>query len=679
MIKIAFAPSGKKADIEAGQTVLALARDLGIGIESSCGGNGQCGKCQIKIAEGEFAKFGLISASSHTNARTAAEESYARLGILKDGYRLACCTLVQDDVVIEIPASSQSQQQRVRKAANTTGMTVTENTRCYLTTVAQANLHDQDGEVELLKKALWFDYGLRSLSVSYPVLSGLQSALKAGNRRVAVVIRKRCIIAVFPQTDETDPRVYGVAFDIGSTTVAGHLLDLTDGSVLASIGQMNPQITFGDDVMARVSYVMMNADGLPKMHAAITQAISAMIAQLIAQAEVAGERVLEAVFVANPIMHHLFLGLDPTPLGQSPFVLTTNDALYLTASELGLTMAEGAKAYLLPCIAGHVGADAAAVLLSIGPEQYDGWTLAVDIGTNAEIILANKGRIYACSSPTGPAFEGAQIRCGQRAAVGAIERVMINRDSLEPSFKVIGCGLWSHEAGFAQATENLTISGICGSGIIEVMSELFLAGIINQDGVFDAGLSKKTHRVFAEGRTQAYLLYDGTADGKDGIKITVSQNDVRQIQLAKAALYAGIKLLMDKAGINQVDRIFLAGAFGSHIDVQQAMTLGIIPDCDLSQVKSVGNAAGDGAIKALLNHQERDEIESTVRKIIKIETAIEPNFQTYFVHAMALPNKVDGFPILSQSVNWPRPTADTPTDRRRRRRRRANQGNQADP
>lgn len=676
MTKIAFAPSGKKADIEAGQTVLELARELGVGIESSCGGNGQCGKCQVKIAEGEFAKFGITSALSHTNGRTAAEENYAQMGVLKDGHRLACCTLVQDDLVIDVPSTSQSQQQTVRKAANTDNIHVAATTRCYTTTVAEPNMHDQDGDVELLKKALWFDYNLQALSVSHHVLTTLQDALKVGNRQVAAVIRGQEIIAVFPHSETTEQTVYGVAFDIGSTTIAAHLLNLANGEVLASSGKMNPQIAFGDDVMARVSYVMMNDDGLPKMHAAVTQTVSEIIAELIEQAGVARERVLEAVFVANPIMHHIFLGIDPTLLGQSPFVLATNESLYLAANDVGIAMADGAKCYLLPCIAGHVGADAAAVLLSTKPEQYDGWTLAVDIGTNAEVILGSKDRVYACSSPTGPAFEGAQISCGQRAAVGAIERVMINRDSLEPSFKVIGCELWSHEDGFAEQTQNMTISGICGSGIIEVMSELFLAGIINQDGVFDASLAEKTHRVFPEGRTHAYLLHDGTADGKDGVKITVNQNDVRQIQLAKAALYAGIKLLMDKANITHVDRIFLAGAFGSHIDVKQAMTLGIIPDCDLTHVKSVGNAAGDGAIKALLNHEERGYIENAVRKIYKIETAIEPAFQDYFVNAMAMPNKVDSFPILSQSVAFPTPkttatdTADNSGGRRRRRRRR---------
>lgn len=645
-----------------------------MGIEAACGGNGQCGKCQVKIAEGEFAKYGITSAPENVTGLSSAEVAHQRSGMLKDEHRLACCVLVQGDLVVDVPSASQSQQQMVRKAANTDSMVVAATTQCYLISVAEPNMHDQDGDVELLKKALWFEYNLQDLHANHQVLTTLQDALKVGNRRLSVVVRKQQIISVFPASDAAEQELYGVAFDIGSTTIAAHLLNLSTGEVLASNGKMNPQIAFGDDVMARVSYVMMNADGLPKMHAAVTQTVSEIIAELIAQAGVEYDRVLEAVFVANPIMHHIFLNIDPTLLGQSPFVLATNEALYLSASDLGVDMPPAAKCYLLPCIAGHVGADAAAVLLSTKPEQYDGWTLAVDIGTNAEVILGSKDRVYACSSPTGPAFEGAQISCGQRAAVGAIERVMINRDSLEPAFKIIGCDLWSNQDGFAEATADITISGICGSGIIEIMSELFLSGIVNQDGVFDASLAEKTPRVFPEGRTHAYLLHDGSADG--GVRITVNQNDVRQIQLAKAALYAGIKLLMDKAGIAGVDRIFLAGAFGSHIDVKQAMTLGIIPDCDLEHVKSVGNSAGDGAIKALLNDDERHYIESAVRKIHKIETAVEAAFQDYFVNAMALPNKVDTFPILAQSVVFPAPKAidsgsgDDGGGRRRRRRRR---------
>ncbi len=273
--------------------------------------------------------------------------------------------------------------------------------------------------------------------------------------------------------------------------------------------------------------------------------------------------------------------------------------------------------------------------------------LLVDVGTNAEIVLGNRNRVVAASSPTGPAFEGAEISSGQRAAPGAIERVRIDPATLEPKFRVIGSELWSDESGFPESVADIGVTGICGSAIIEVVAEMYLAGIISEDGVVDGAMAERSARILPNGRTFSYLLHDGTP------RITVTQNDIRAIQLAKSALYAGVKLLMEKQGVEHVDTISFAGAFGSFIDPKYAMVLGLIPDCDLSEVKAVGNAAGTGALMALLNRDHRREIESTVQKIEKIETALEPKFQEHFVHAMALPNKVDPFPKLAEQVTLP--------------------------
>jgi uncharacterized 2Fe-2S/4Fe-4S cluster protein (DUF4445 family) len=357
--------------------------------------------------------------------------------------------------------------------------------------------------------------------------------------------------------------------------------------------------------------------------------------------------ILDSVFVGNPIMHHLFLGIDPTELGGAPFALAVSGAVHSWAEQLDLSTNRGCRVYLIPCIAGHVGADAAAATLSEGPHRQDEMMLLVDVGTNAEIVLGNAQRVVAASSPTGPAFEGAEISCGQRAAPGAIERVRIDPDTLEPKFKVIGSDLWSNEDGFAEAVAATGITGICGSGIIEVVAEMYLAGVISEDGVVDGAMAAKSPRIIANGRTFSYVLNDGDP------LITVTQNDVRAIQLAKAALYAGIKLLMDKLGIGHVDAIRFAGAFGSFIDPKYAMVLGLIPDCDLAKVSAVGNAAGTGARMALVNRDFRREIEKTVREIEKIETALEPKFQDHFVAAMALPNKLDPFPELAKAVNLP--------------------------
>jgi uncharacterized 2Fe-2S/4Fe-4S cluster protein (DUF4445 family) len=369
--------------------------------------------------------------------------------------------------------------------------------------------------------------------------------------------------------------------------------------------------------------------------------------------------------VGNPIMHHLLLGIDPTPLGGAPFALATDRAVRLPAAELGLRVNPGARVYILPCIAGHVGADTAAVILAETPYQSDRLVLIVDVGTNAELVLGNRDRLLAASSPTGPAFEGAQIGSGQRAAPGAIERVRIDRATLEPRFKVIGSELWSDQDGFAEAAAELGVTGICGSGIVEVIAELFLAGVVTADGIIDGGLAARTPRIVPDGRTFAYVLHDGQP------RIVISQADVRAIQLAKAALYAGAQLLMDHAGVTGVDEIRLAGAFGSQIDLTHAMVLGLIPDCDLGHARSAGNAAGTGALIALLSGAARVEIEAVVRTVEKIETAIEPRFQEHFVDAMAFPHRTAEMPNLARVIDLPvRPDAAPGADPRAAQRRR---------
>jgi uncharacterized 2Fe-2S/4Fe-4S cluster protein (DUF4445 family) len=370
-------------------------------------------------------------------------------------------------------------------------------------------------------------------------------------------------------------------------------------------------------------------------------------------------------------MHHLLLGISPVELGTAPFSLATDSAVNLPASALDLSVAPGARAYVFPCIAGHVGADTAAMLLAEAPWEDDAMTLLVDVGTNAEIVLGNSKRLLAASSPTGPAFEGAQISCGQRAAPGAIDRVRIDRETLEPRFRVIGCELWSDDPGFDEAIEKIGITGICGTGIIEVVAELFLAGVIDPEGRIVGAMAERSSRVVQDERTFRYVLHEGTPP------ISVTQNDVRAIQLAKGALYAGVRLLMDRLGIDRVDRIRLAGAFGSHIDVKYAMVLGMIPDCVLSNVSSAGNAAGTGAVAALLDGSARGIIESKVRTIEKIETAVEPAFQDHFVHAMAIPNSLDPFTELGKVVTLPAPKTSTESPSSgagRKRGRRRNRG-----
>jgi uncharacterized 2Fe-2S/4Fe-4S cluster protein (DUF4445 family) len=526
-------------------------------------------------------------------------------------------------------------------------------------------MHDPSSDFRRLQQALGEQWGVAGAEADLATLAALQKTLRKGGWTATVALRKgREIVAILPGFAE---RAYGVAIDVGSTTIAVHLCDLVTGAVVASVGAMNPQIRFGEDLMSRVSYVMMNPGGDRELTHSVREAMNALIGEAASAGKVARAEIFEVTLVGNPIMHHLMLGLDPTELGGAPFALAIDGAFETRARDVGLDVAPGAHLYALPCIAGHVGADTAGVVLAEAPYLGDELRLLVDVGTNAEIVFGNRERLLAASSPTGPAFEGAQISCGQRAAPGAIERVRIDKSTLEPRFKVIGSDLWSDEPGFSDAIANVGVTGVCGSGIIEAIAEMYLARIISQDGVIDGRLAARSQRIEAVGRTFAYVLNDGAP------RLLIYQTDVRAIQLAKAALYAGVKLLLERRGGAAPERITLAGAFGAHIDPLYAMILGLIPDCDLSKVASAGNAAGTGARIALLNLAARAEIEAVVRRIEKIETAIEPNFQDLFVAAMAIPNKSDAFPNLSARVDLPAPK-ETNGEAGRRRRRPASAG-----
>ncbi len=651
---VLFMPSGKRGRFPAGTPVLDAARSLGVYVESVCGGRATCGRCQIEVQEGNFAKHGIVSSNAHISPIGPKEERYDRVRGLPEGRRLSCSATIQGDLVVDVPQDTVVNAQVVRKAA--TDRVIERNPAvhlCYVE-VDEPDMHKPLGDLDRLKVMLEKDWGYSDLQVASYLLPEIQKILRKGNWAVTAAIHRDSptsrptVIALWPGLHN---EAYGLACDIGSTTIAMHLVSLLSGRIVASSGASNPQIRFGEDLMSRVSYVMMNPDGREAMTRAVRQAINELTDKVCAEGGVSRTDILDSVFVANPIMHHLFLGIDPTELGQAPFALAVSGAVSCEAKDIELALNPGARTYLLPCIAGHVGADAAGATLAEGPHRQDRMMLLVDVGTNAEIVLGNSNRVVAASSPTGPAFEGAEISCGQRAAPGAIERVRIDPATLEPRFKVIGVEQWSDEPGFAEGAEKVGITGICGSAIIEVVAEMYLSGVISADGVVDGSLAARSSRILPNGRTFSYLLHDGAQ------KISVTQNDVRAIQLAKAALYAGIKLLMEKQEVVTVDTIRFAGAFGSFIDPKYAMVLGLIPDCDLAEVKAVGNAAGTGALMALLNRDHRREIEDTVRRIEKIETALEPHFQQLFVDAMALPNKVDAFPHLSTVVTLPEPKA----------------------
>lgn len=668
---VIFTPSGKRGRFPLGTPVLTAARQLGVDLDSVCGGRGICSKCQVTPQVGEFSKHGVTVSADALSPWNAVEDRYNRIRGLKEGRRLGCQAKVEGDVVIDVPPESQVHRQVVRKAASDVEMVMDPATHLHVVEVAEPDMHEPRGDFERLCDALREQWQVEKVTASLPVLARLQPALRKGGWQVTVALWRgdggtARIIDIWPGFHEG--RIYGLAIDLGSTTIAAHLTDLRNGTVKASAGVMNPQIRFGEDLMSRVSYAMMNPGGDREMTQAVRAAIDTLAQNLAAEAGIVARDIVEIVFVCNPVMHHLLLGIDPVELGQAPFALATSDAMSLEARDLGFAQVnEGCQIYVLPCIAGHVGADAAAVALAERPDRSDDLVLTVDVGTNAEILLGDQSRVLACSSPTGPAFEGAQISSGQRAAPGAIERVLIDPVTKEPRFRVIGSPLWSDEAGFAESIRTTGVTGICGSGIIEVVAEMRLAGLLDGSGLIGSAEQTGTTRCELQGRTSAYLLHDGTADG--GPRILITQGDIRAIQLAKSALYAGARLLMDEMHVDHVDRVTLAGAFGAHISPKHAMVLGMIPDVPLNRVRSAGNAAGTGARIALCSVAARREVEALVSRITKIETAIEPRFQEHFVAANAIPHATDPFPNLLTEATLPDVSFNLAGGEGRRRRR----------
>ncbi len=685
--RIVFTPSGLSGTVEHGTTVLDAARRLGADLDTVCSGRGVCGRCQIVPSLGSFPKWAITVAPDALGPPASIETDYHGNRPLVPGRRLGCAARIEGDVVVDVPPSSQVHRQVVRKDLDLPPITVDPSfTLLYVDGVKPPEFgsdtkqvgvsdhgriaHDRshqssDSAAELVASAVAAQHSRPEPTFAASVLADLHAAVKGGEATVAVD-ESNVVVAIWPGYVDT---AFGIAVDIGSTTIAGHMCDLTSGEVLASAGRMNPQIRFGEDLMSRVSYVMMNPGGDHELTEAVRGALDELIGELLKRARQTRDRVLEVVLVGNPIMHHIVLGIDPTPLGQAPFTLATNRPVVAPAREFDLDLPNG-RVYVGPCIAGHVGADTAGAILSEGPHRSEHMQLLVDVGTNAEIVLGDRHHQFAASSPTGPAFEGAQISAGQRATAGAIEGVRIGAETLEPRLKVIGVDVWSDDPSFAAKVAKTGVTGICGSGIIDVVAEMYLAGVVDRDGVVQGALADRTPRVVADGRTFSYVLWGEPDDPEHRIAIT--QNDVRAIQLAKAALRAGIDLLVEHAGRPAMTDIRLAGAFGAHIDPLHALVLGLVPDCALEGVRSVGNAAGTGAVQALLSRELRREMEQAVRAVTKIETATEPRFQELFVAAMAFPHATAPSTNLQQLVTLPAAiegsrATDAAGGRRRRR------------
>lgn len=637
--KIIFQPSGIRGQVDDGRTILQAARELGVEIENVCGGQGVCGKCQVVIQEGYFEKYGVNSKITSVCKASDADREHLTKQQLREHYRLACQSSICGDIVVFVPEESRRKKQVIRKEATSRNINLKPAVRQYYIEPVAATLHDSLGDFERVQAELQKKYKLTGLTIDYPVLKDLQNILRHSNWKVTVSVwQGREIIDVTAGNIEAG---YGLAFDVGTTTVAGYLSNLKTGEVVASGAIMNPQVAYGEDVMSRISYAAKGNSGLKQMNRAIIKGLNQIAGRTATKAGIRRSDIIDMTVVGNTCMHHILLDIDPRYLGKTPFPPSLHHSLDLKARELGLNIAEGAYVHVLPIEAGFVGADNVGVLIAEEPYNQDAMVLIIDIGTNGELILGNRKKLLSTSCATGPAFEGAEIKYGMRAAPGAIEKIVIDPETKEVQFKVIGNDKWSTE------TNNIGATGICGSGIFDAAAQLFLAGIIDKSGRFNTKL--KTERLRKTAKETEFVI---AKDGETAIKgeITICQKDIRAIQLAKGAMYSGARIMMNKLGIGKIDKVILAGAFGSYIDKQSAAVIGLFPDCAPENVYAVGNAAGDGARIALLNTDKREEADIMARKVEYVELTVAPGFNDTFTKAMTFPHAEDKFPHLEHLI-----------------------------
>ncbi len=638
---VIFTPSGVRSFAALGETVYETALRAGVDMRSICGGKGLCKRCQIEVESGTHAKYQITVGDDCLSSPDSVELEAMDRGRLTPKRRLACRAKIRGDVIVEIPSDSREVISSIRKASSFIDAKLNPVVKIYMCQLPLPTLDDNPCDADGLVKAL-MDFGL-TVTLDPAVLVKLQPTLSANNRTIIAVVRGGAIVVDVRAPD--DGGLYGAAIDIGSTSLAVYVYDLISGHLVYENAAMNPQIKFGEDLMSRVSYVMMNKGGDARLTTAIRTEITQMVQEAADTLAVPMEHFMELVMVGNPIMHHLFFGISPVELGQAPFTLAVKDWISMPAGGLAMGLNAAAQISFLPLIGGHVGADMAGAYLTQMDAMAGRSVLLVDIGTNAEILLTHKGRVVAASSPTGPAFEGAEISAGVRASKGAIERIRI-KDDHTTQFKIIGHEAWLDDGKDDLSAHNIT--GICGSGIFEVMVELANNGLIDESGLFVP--TKAPDRFVPEGKTWKYLLVDHPKN-----KIFIKQTDVRAVQLAKAALNAGVSLLTDYLECDAVEEVLLAGAFGTHLDSTYVADIGIIPKVKATQIKAVGNAAGMGAAMALLDQDAQTRIIQAVQKIERLETATEAKFQKYFVDAMAFPTA-------------PRANIDENRNKRRRRR-----------
>ncbi len=650
---VVFQPSGVRGKVPAGTHLRAAARSLGVEIESVCAENATCGQCRILVEDGR--RGGVASALDHVTPMGVDEQEFfakrtkawKRLGLDIERLRLSCQAEVCGDVVVFVPESSRGNRQIVRKSATERLIDVRPTVRRYYVEMEPATLAKPLADVARLADALvevmervgdganCIAPGPDDLRFDYTVLRRVSDAVREGDWKISVAVWNDC--EVIDIRSGYHDEAYGAAVDIGSTAIALYLCDLASGEVVATESMMNPQTAFGDDIMSRMTYQVDNEDGLAALHDAVLTAVNTLLGRALRRCKLEVDDLLEMVVVGNTTMHHLFLNMTTAHLGLAPFVPTMHRSLDIKARDLGIEANPAAYVHLLPIEASFVGADNVGVLLAEEPHHQDDELLIIDIGTNAELVVGNRKRLLCTSTPTGPAFEGAHIEYGMRAAPGAIERVRIDDDTLEPTYTVIS----------VDDEESPQAKGICGSAIIDAVAEMFRVGIIDSSGRFVERTDLPRIRQGEFGWEYVVAFEEETSIGHD-IPITIQ--DVRQIQLAKSALYAAAHILLREAGIQRPDKVILAGAFGAHIDPTQALILGMIPDTPISDVYAVGNAAGDGARIALLNRDKRREAMELVGAIQRVELPVDPDFQNQFMLALNFPHMAHPFSSIAHLI-----------------------------
>jgi uncharacterized 2Fe-2S/4Fe-4S cluster protein (DUF4445 family) len=632
---VIFQPSGVRGKVANGTTILDASRQLGADVESVCGGKGTCGKCRVRIEEGYFPKYGIKSEISSVSIIGEPSDKLLSKPQIRRNYRLACQTRIHGDIVIFVPEESRKGQQVVRKEATARDIKLKPAVKKYYVELKKATLHDSVADFERLQAELGERYKLHDLTIDFPVLRDLQSIVRQGNWKVTVSVWNRKEIISVEAGEVT--RGYGLAVDIGTTTVAGYLCDLNTGEVVATDAMMNPQVAYGEDVMSRISYSVKGKASLRQLHRVIIKGINQLAGRAAKKAGIGCSDIVDMVAVGNTCMHHIFLNIDPRYLGKTPFSPGIHHSVDIKARDLGIKIAPGAYVHVLPIEAGFVGADNVGVLIAEEPYNQDDMLLIIDIGTNGELILGNRKKLFSTSCATGPAFEGAEIRHGMRAAPGAIEKVKIDPKTKEVQFRVIGNEHWNVDVG------QMGARGICGSGIFDVAAQMFMAGIIDRGGRFNSRLRSDRLR---RNSGEPEFVIAWTKETSIGQDIVICQKDIRAIQLAKGAMYSGARIMMNRLGIDRIDEVILAGAFGSYIDKESAAVIGLFPDCDLEHVYAVGNAAGDGARMALLNTDKRKEADIMARQVEYVELTVEPGFHDSFTKALTLPHREDKFPHL---------------------------------